>query len=439
MPQRCPRLPLLLAASLLTLAPPAAAQGSGGNPWPQRRVLHIAHAGGECEAPTNTLYAWKTALAKGADMIEFDVHTSADGVVVVIHDATVDRVTNGSGRVDAMTLVELKELDKAYDFTPHGGEGCLDEAPGNHPFRGVATGDVPPPDGFEANDFKIATLREVLETFPDVLMSIEIKGTAPGALETAERLAALLREFGRSDDVLVATFEDAVIEHFRALAPEVHTTPGLLGVISIIFGVPTAEVQAMQIPPSYDGFELATPGLVDYLHSLGLPMIVFLQEDTELESVYDELLDAGVDGVITGRPSAFEAKLQERGLAFEVPIDVAAPGASADRRGRVAVPLACPFWAGSPVCAGWLSMEWTPPGDSEPWPRSLVRPIPFEVPRGERAVLETRLGPLTRMLLQRFGPLRARVQVEPTGPLDAATETPFTLEPWRTPVGQSRR
>ncbi len=424
-----PTMSLLFSALFLTLVPEAVAQRFEENPWWHRRVLHIAHAGGECEAPTNTLYGFKSALAKGADMIEFDVHTSADGVLVVIHDETVNRVTNGSGRVDAMTLNELKGLDKAYDFTPHGGEGCPDEAPGSHPFRGVATGDVPPPDGFEANDFRIATLREVLETYPDVLMSIEIKGAPPGALGTAERLATLLREFGRSDDVLVATFDDTVIEYFKARAPEVHTTPGTDGVLALLSGLPIPEHQALQLPPSFEGFPLASPSIVAFFHAQGMPVYIFLQENLEFESVYDELIDAGVDGVITGRPTAFEAKLRERGVVFEAPVDVTAPGAQIDPRGRVPVPLACPFWAGSPVCAGWLWLDWTPPGASQPsrWP--LAWPLAFEVPRGESSVVEPRVSLWARLLLRWLGPLEAHVRVAPGGPLDAVTEAPFTLEP----------
>lgn len=427
---RRPRtVPRWLLAPLLLLAPAAGAQRFEENAWWHRRVLHIAHAGGECEAPTNTLYAFKTALARGADMLEFDVNSSADGVPVVIHDATVDRVTNGSGRVDAMTLAELKLLDKAYDYTPHAGEGCGDEAPGVHPLRGVATGDVPPPEGFEAGDFRIATVREVLETFPDVLMSIEIKGSPPGALATAEALAALLREFGRSDDVLVASFDDAVIDHFKAHAPEVHTTPGTEGVAAFLFGIPLPEHQALQVPPSFGGVVIASPGFVAYFHSQGMPVYVFLEEGTEFESVYDELIDAGVDGIITGRPSAFEARLRERGLAFEAAVDVAASGARVVRADRVGLPLACPFWAGSPVCSGRLRLEWTPPGAEQPW--QLVQPLAFEVPRAETRLVQPRLAPRSLPLLRWFGPLDARVRVEPGGPLDAATEAPFTLAPRR--------
>jgi len=304
-----------LGTLAMALGTPAAfAQRFEDNPWWNRRILHIAHAGGECEAPTNTLYGLKTSVGKGADMIEFDVQSSADGVLVVLHDETVDRTTNGTGRVLDMTFAELEALDNAYEYTPHGGPGCPNEMPGMHPFRGVATGNAAPPAGFSAGDFRIATVREVLETFPDVWMSIEIKGAPAAAVVTAERLAALLREFGRSDDVLVASFDDRVINRFKAAAPEIHTSPGQGGIAAFFSGGDVPTHQALQVPPTLGGLEFSSPETVAYAHARGMPIIVFLQEDTEYEEIYDALLDAGVDGVITGRPRAFEAKLAERGL-----------------------------------------------------------------------------------------------------------------------------
>ncbi len=311
---------MILLGSLVfvgCVAAPAFAQRFEDNPWWNRRIYNIAHAGGECEAPTNTLYGMKLAVAAGADMLEFDVQSSADGVLVVIHDETVDRVTDGSGNVVDMTLAELEALDKAYDYTPHAGEGCPNDMPGVHPLRGVATGEVAPPSGFDPGDFRIATVREVLETFPDVWMSIEIKGAPVNAVVTAERLAALLREFDRSDDVLIASFDDRVINRFKAAAPEIHTTPGPGGVATFFSGGEIPQHQALQVPPVLGGLEFSSPETVAYAHDRGMPIIVFLQEDTEYEDVYNALLDAGVDGIITGRPAAFRQTLRERGLIDE--------------------------------------------------------------------------------------------------------------------------
>lgn len=123
------RRPLLLVAAVaMSSAPPAAADESSGNPWPARRILNIAHQGGEVEAPSNTLFAFKTAVEKGADVLELDVHATADRELVVIHDATVDRTTDGHGRIDAMTLEHVKALDAAHWFVPGSGT-CHGMAP----------------------------------------------------------------------------------------------------------------------------------------------------------------------------------------------------------------------------------------------------------------------------------------------------------------------
>jgi len=81
-------------------------------------VMNMAHSGGEDEAPMNTMYAFKRAATIGADMLELDVQSTKDGQLVVIHNATVDETTDGTGRVVDMTLDQLKELDAAYWFVP---------------------------------------------------------------------------------------------------------------------------------------------------------------------------------------------------------------------------------------------------------------------------------------------------------------------------------
>ena len=134
-------LPLALAV-VLALPADASAPLIADNPCLERSALNIAHQGGEIEAPSETLYAFKTAKQKGADAIETDVHLTADGRVVVLHDEAVDRTTNGSGSVEQMTLKQLKQLDAAYWFIE--GEGTVHDAgrpASDFTWRGVATGE----------------------------------------------------------------------------------------------------------------------------------------------------------------------------------------------------------------------------------------------------------------------------------------------------------
>lgn len=136
------RLALVALVASLLIAPAAQAQVFGENPWLDRRVLNIAHQGGEIEAPSNTLFAFKTAREKGADVLELDVHATADRELVVLHDATVDRTTNGSGRVDQMTLAQIKTLDAAPWFMPGCGT-CHGRPAEEYAYRGFATGERP--------------------------------------------------------------------------------------------------------------------------------------------------------------------------------------------------------------------------------------------------------------------------------------------------------
>src|ERR687895_2518831 len=187
----------LTVAVGLAMPAGASAQLLADNPWLDRGPLNIAHQGGEIEAPSDTLYAFKTAKRTGAEVIETDVHLTADGRVVVLHDETVNRTTNGSGSVEQMTLDQVKRLDAAYWFVE--GEGTVHDPGrpgGDFTWRGVATGERRPPEGFEPDEFKIPTLDEGLEAVPRTLLNIELKPTTAmsGRLEAA--VAELLRRHG---------------------------------------------------------------------------------------------------------------------------------------------------------------------------------------------------------------------------------------------------
>lgn len=102
---------LVLVAILALAVAPAAASAADG-------VLNMAHQGGEDELPSNTLYAFKRALAGRADALELDVSATADGRLVVMHDWTVDRTTDGRGYLTDLTLDQVLRLDAAYNFVP---------------------------------------------------------------------------------------------------------------------------------------------------------------------------------------------------------------------------------------------------------------------------------------------------------------------------------
>ncbi len=311
----------LAAAVVLPAAPvasPVAADPTAENPWPERQVLNIAHRGGLREAPEETLYAYHQALANGTHMLEMDAYATADGEVIVMHDATVDRTTNGSGRIDTLTLAEIRELDAAYWFVP--GSGATRNADeSQYVYRGVATGDQEAPEGFTATDFRVPTLKEVLDTFPGVLMTIEIKSGVPHTAPYHERIAELLADAGRTTDTIVVSFEDQHTEAFKLVAPEVSTaTPTATtaaywaSIRGPLPGAPNPRYHAMQVPVEFSGIEVIDPDgeFVRKAHANGFAVHVWTIND---RATMERLLDLGVDGIMTDRPSLLAQVLAEDG------------------------------------------------------------------------------------------------------------------------------
>lgn len=310
---------LALAATVLVAAAPGPLDA---NPWLGRRVLNIAHQGGEIEAPSDTMFALRTAVAKGADLLEIDVHATSDREIVALHDATVDRTTDGEGRVDAMTLDEIKSLDAAHWFVPGCGT-CHDQPDGAYAYRGYATGERPIPDDlheqygvagpFTPDDFTIPTLRQVLEAFPDTFINIEIKNHAPDTTPYVQELADLLTEFRRTDDVIVVSFLDHAVEHFKAIAPDVHTATATGETATFwstaqgpVPGAPNPRYQALQVPMEYEGLTVVTRDFVSRAHANGLAVHVWTINDVD---TMRWLIEIGVDGIMTDRPTVLEELL----------------------------------------------------------------------------------------------------------------------------------
>lgn len=270
---------------LLTISPPNPTRFLE-SPYP----LNMAHRGGAALAPENTMLAFQNALAVGADVLELDVRASRDGELVVIHDETVDRTTDGSGKVAEMTLAQLQALDAGYRYSPDNGH--------SFPYRG--------------RGIKIPTLREVLAAFPEARINIEIKQTAP---PIEEAVARLIEEMGAQDRVLVASFDDGVIQRFRRLMPEVATGASTGEVQSFYllqrFGLsafyrPVAN--ALQVPDRSGEIQLVTPRFVAAAHAQGMKVHVWTINTPDRMR---QLLQIGVDGIITDRPDLLRQVLAE--------------------------------------------------------------------------------------------------------------------------------
>ena len=230
----------------------------------------IAHRGGRAVAPENTIAAMELGVAAGADAIELDVHRCASGEIVVIHDATVDRTTDGSGTVAGMTLDDLRSLDAGSRF---GGVKT------RSPFR-----------------CQIPTLAEVLEAFPNTALIIELK-TPAASVETR----ALIERHDAEKRCLVDSFYSEALEIFRGSG--IARGPSRDGVARLVARcfLPArpwlpVELDAICIPRNYRGIPLPVNRMARLLRSWGKPTHIWTVNDP---AEARELWRLGVCGIIT--------------------------------------------------------------------------------------------------------------------------------------------
>lgn len=304
-----------------------------GNPWPDRRVLNIGHRGGLLQVPENTLFGLKQAPTLGAKMFELDLKPTAGKVPVVHHDQTVDRTTDGSGRVNEQRLAELKQLDAAYWFVE--GEGTTRDAPpGQYEYRGYATGERQLPPGLgtrdgievEPNDFRIPTLEETLAVAnrlpTEIFLTISLPSTQERdpPYELERKTAELLHKYDRVGTDVVAAFDDASLERFKLHAPGVHTSTGQGRTAAQwassqgpLPGARQPRYDVLQVPITYSGIQVVDEAFVRKAHANGYAVHVWVVNDPD-EMAW--LLNIGVDGIMTDRPSVLEALLRDRGVAY---------------------------------------------------------------------------------------------------------------------------
>ena len=312
---------LVSLTAVLILVPTATA--SAANRWIEKKApLNIAHQGGEDEFPSNTMYAFRKALRAGADMLELDIGVTKDGKVIVMHDTTVDGKTNGRGTVASKTLRQIRRLDAAYWFAPRASEHYShDLARRAYRFRGVATGKKDPPKGFEASDFRVPTLAQVLKAFPRTPINVEIKGRTPDEetaeyVQNAEALARLLKNTKRRN-LIVVSFRQAAVDRFHELVPRIDLAPGIDGAANYLLGggSPGPGVVAFQVPITFQfggsQLEITTADNVARAHRDGYAwQNWFSNEDSDAPATWRRVIDMCVDGTMTSRPVAYERVLR---------------------------------------------------------------------------------------------------------------------------------
>ena len=277
------------------------------------RPVIIAHAGGAHDWPHSTMYAFTQAALNGTDVLEMDLMLSSDGVLMVQHDNTVDRLTNDTGLVSSFTAAELKAMDNAYWFS--GGvwsdKALADDA---YIYRGIRTGDQPAPEGFTADDFRMVTFEEVALAFPNHVLDVEIKipESATGEVDmesaktAARELARLIKETGREKSVVVVSFSDEIMTEFRNAIPDVATSPGQDSLVNwyLAGGALDPRDVIMQAPPVYEGVEVLTKETFDRAHAENREVWVWMNDSAqETTEFYSKMVALGADGLLIASPT----------------------------------------------------------------------------------------------------------------------------------------
>ncbi len=271
-----------IAAALL--ARPVPAHPFFGGERPGLQV--IAHRGGAGLRPEETLAAFDHAAEIGADMIELDARATADGAIVCLHDATVDRTTDGKGSVAEIKLSELRKLDAGYRWTTDGGK--------TYPYRGKGV--------------QVPALGEVFKRYPRLRMVIEMKVRTP---EFAQSLCRLTRDAGMTQQVLVASFDHDTLHAFRQSCPEVATSMSVrearwFVALSALYldAAYSPDAVALQVPERLGDVEVLTAGLIRAARGRNLRVHAWTIND---EEAMRRLIGSGVDGIMTDRPDRLMA------------------------------------------------------------------------------------------------------------------------------------
>jgi len=242
------------------------------------RPLVFAHRGGAALAPENTLTAFDTGLALGADGIELDVRLSRDGVAVVMHDPTLDRTTDAMGPVGHRTAADLAACDAGYRF----------ERDGAFPYRGTGIG--------------VPALRDVLHRYRTTSIIVELKSAEP---RLAHAVVEDIHATGTLGGVTIGSFQKGALDAVRACGSSVRTGADMDEIRSGLDASPSRSrprrpaFDAFQVPEVYAGIRIVTPEFVARAHHAGVSVVVWT---VNREDDMRRLLEWGVDGLITDRP-----------------------------------------------------------------------------------------------------------------------------------------
>lgn len=258
---------------------------------PMPRV--IAHRGDSRNYPENTLPAFLSAVGMGIDVIETDVHLSKDGTLVIWHDPTLERNTDGNGTIESHTYEELLKYDAGYTFTKDGGR--------SYPFRGKGV--------------RLCTLDEALKACPDERFNVDLKSKDTAIVDEFIRV---IRSNNAQDRVVCASFHYRNLSLMRKKAPDIMTSITTREVVPLVLRqklhlLPKRFNRKVifQIPRSQAGITIVTPSFVRDMHERGAVVMVWTIND---EKSMRELFSMGIDSVMTDDPALVIKVAEDMGI-----------------------------------------------------------------------------------------------------------------------------
>jgi glycerophosphoryl diester phosphodiesterase len=252
--------------------------------------IAFAHRGGMGEAPENTLAAFEIAVALGYRYLETDAHLTADGVPVAFHDPRLDRVTDRGGAIAELDVAAIEAADAGYAFSRDGGR--------TYPFRG--------------RGIRVPRLEELLERWPQARVNIDPKTDA-----CVQPLVSLIERLDAWDRVCIGSFSDRRLHRVGLLSGRrACTSMGPRAVfrarvVAAAGWMPRQGADCIQVPPSHEGARIVTHRFLEAAHRAGLALHVWTIND---EATMHELLDLGVDGIMSDQLHLLRHVFESRGL-----------------------------------------------------------------------------------------------------------------------------
>lgn len=261
----------------------------------QDKPLNIAHRGGCALAPEETLEAFAKADQVGADMFEYDVHITKDGHLIASHDPTVDRITNGTGYINQLTLEEIKSFDAGIKFQ---------DLDGNYPYQNQGV--------------QLATVEEIFLLFPHKRAVVELKDTNDPALYEAliQEMWRLIKQYNMEDKVVIGSFDHAINQRFKEVsegrvaigAGESEASSYIKKMLLHLNGLATTDSHSFQLPIEQSGIDLTQKNIIEGSRRKGIGVYYWTIND---EATMRELIAKGVDGIMSDNPELLQSVLDE--------------------------------------------------------------------------------------------------------------------------------